>query len=70
MKIKLLALAFLCAMPFAARAQEVHYQPNWASLNKRPIPQWYDQAKFGIFIHWGVYSVPAFADPQAKGGTE
>jgi alpha-L-fucosidase len=68
MRIRLLALAFLCAMPFAARAQDVHYQPDWASLNQRPIPQWYDQAKFGIFIHWGVYSVPAFADPHATGG--
>ncbi|KAK2170679.1 hypothetical protein LSH36_1g12005 [Paralvinella palmiformis] len=37
-----------------------HYEPNWDSLDKRPIPAWYDEAKFGIFIHWGVYSVPAF----------
>ncbi|TAM81359.1 MAG: alpha-L-fucosidase, partial [Acidobacteria bacterium] len=68
MKTRLLCLAFLCAMPFAAWAQDVHYQPDWASLNQRPIPQWFDQAKFGIFIHWGVYSVPAFADPHATGG--
>lgn len=37
------------------------YQPNWKSLDKRGIPAWFHQAKFGIFIHWGVYSVPAFA---------
>ncbi|EFA80507.1 hypothetical protein PPL_07343 [Heterostelium album PN500] len=37
------------------------YQPNWPSVNSRPLPSWYDQSKFGIFIHWGVYSVPAFA---------
>lgn len=36
------------------------YEPNWTSLDARPLPKWYDQAKFGIFIHWGVYSVPAF----------
>lgn len=36
------------------------YEANWASLDQRPLPQWYDDAKFGIFIHWGVYSVPAF----------
>ncbi len=36
------------------------YQPTWESLDKRPVPQWYQDAKFGIFIHWGVYSVPAF----------
>lgn len=36
------------------------YAPNWDSLDKRPIPSWYDNAKFGIFMHWGVYSVPSF----------
>lgn len=36
------------------------YQPTWESLDKRPIPQWYQDAKFGIFIHWGVYAVPAW----------
>jgi alpha-L-fucosidase len=36
------------------------YEANWESLDKRPVPQWYRDAKFGIFIHWGVYSVPAF----------
>ncbi|KAM7359161.1 alpha-L-fucosidase [Cochliomyia hominivorax] len=35
------------------------YEPNWSSLDKRPLPQWYDDAKVGIFIHWGVYSVPS-----------
>jgi alpha-L-fucosidase len=68
MKTKLLAAAFLCALPLGAWAQAVHYQPDWASLNQRPIPQWFDQAKFGIFIHWGVYAVPAFADPHANPG--
>jgi alpha-L-fucosidase len=37
------------------------YQPTWDSVDKRPTPQWYTEAKFGIFIHWGVYSVPAYA---------
>jgi alpha-L-fucosidase len=37
------------------------YQPNWESLDKRPTPQWYTDAKFGIFIHWGVYSVPGWS---------
>jgi len=36
------------------------YQPTWTSIDSRPLPDWYDQAKFGIFIHWGVFSVPAF----------
>jgi alpha-L-fucosidase len=37
------------------------YEANWASLNTRKIPAWFNQDKFGIFIHWGIYSVPAYA---------
>lgn len=37
------------------------YQPNWESLDQREIPSWWTDAKFGIFIHWGLYSVPAYA---------
>jgi len=37
------------------------YQPNWDSIDKRPTPAWFSDAKFGIFIHWGVYSVPSYA---------
>jgi len=40
------------------------YEPTWESLDSRPCPEWFDEAKFGIFIHWGLYSVPAWA---AKG---
>lgn len=36
------------------------YDPTWESLDSRPNPSWYDEAKFGIFMHWGVYSVPSF----------
>ena len=36
------------------------YDPSWESLNSRPTPQWFKDAKFGIFIHWGLYSVPAW----------
>jgi alpha-L-fucosidase len=37
------------------------FEANWASLNKRGIPAWFNEAKFGIFIHWGVYAVPSYA---------
>ena len=40
------------------------YENNWESLNSRPVPQWFADAKFGIFIHWGLYSVPAYAPPK------
>jgi len=36
------------------------FQPSWESLQHYAIPDWYVDAKFGIFIHWGIYSVPAF----------
>ena len=36
------------------------YDATWASLSRYKTPDWYKQLKFGIFIHWGVYSVPAF----------
>jgi len=36
------------------------FRPDWGSLQKYQAPEWYRDAKFGIFIHWGVYSVPAF----------
>ena len=39
----------------------MHYENDWASLNARPVPQWFADAKFGVFIHWGPYSVPAYA---------
>src|SRR5262245_54198598 len=42
-------------------AAELRYQPTWESLDARPIPAWFDESKFGIFIHWGLYSVPAWA---------
>ncbi len=37
-----------------------HYEANWTSLDRRPTPAWFGEAKFGIFIHLGVYSVPAW----------
>ncbi|RMH02385.1 MAG: hypothetical protein D6702_09010 [Planctomycetota bacterium] len=40
------------------------YEPTWESLATRPTPDWFEDARFGIFIHWGVYSVPAFCDPS------
>ena len=37
------------------------FKAEWESLVNYRVPKWYEDAKFGIFIHWGVYSVPAFA---------
>jgi len=37
------------------------YEPNWESIDSRPIPAWFEDSKFGIFIHWGLYAVPSWA---------
>lgn len=61
-KIAVVALAFVTAVQpgHLASAADKTYEPNWASLDQRPTPAWYQDAKFGVFIHWGVYSVPAW----------
>lgn len=38
------------------------FHADWNSLGHYEIPEWYRDAKFGIFLHWGVYSVPAFGN--------
>jgi len=59
----------------AQNVPEGPYKATWESLDAHPIPQWFDEAKFGIFIHWGVYAVPAyhewyvtFMSPKAQFG--
>lgn len=42
--------------------QKGRFKDNWESLSDFQVPEWYRNAKFGIFIHWGVYSVPAFSN--------
>ena len=46
----------------ASVAAQGPFAPNWESLARYQVPDWYQDAKFGIFIHWGVYSVPAFGN--------
>ncbi len=56
--------AFLLSPVIAltAFAQEAKkYEPTITSLDSHPLPAWYADAKLGIFIHWGLYSVPAWA---------
>jgi alpha-L-fucosidase len=50
-----IGIFLLINIVFAAK-----YTPDWDSLDNRPLPNWYDDSKVGIFIHWGVFSVPAF----------
>jgi len=59
-KFVLLFTTLLCLITASINAQD-RYQATWESLKKYQTPDWFRDAKFGIFIHWGVYSVPAFA---------
>jgi alpha-L-fucosidase len=51
-------------MALAANAAEMpsddQIQKDWAWIDAREVPAWWQDAKFGIFIHWGVYAVPAY----------
>jgi len=56
-------LTFAAFLLLAAALNPLHaadYEPTWESLVKAPVPEWVLDAKFGIYTHWGVYSVPGF----------
>ncbi|WP_242203082.1 alpha-L-fucosidase [Aestuariivivens insulae] len=56
----ILILVFTLSV-LVCKAQDKVYEPTWESLDTRPVPNWFQNAKFGIFIHWGPYSVPAWS---------
>ncbi|HPH33414.1 MAG TPA: alpha-L-fucosidase, partial [Chitinophagaceae bacterium] len=60
MKKTFLAISILAGSLLNAQP----YTPDWESLDKRPVPTWFSNDKFGIFIHWGMYAVPGYT---AKG---
>ena len=64
----MLRRSFVTVLPAALAAQPQTYQPNWESLRKHQAPSWYNNAKLGIFVHWGLYSVPAWATPTGELG--
>ncbi len=54
---------FLTLILLASMSQAA-YQPEWDSIDARPNPQWFEDAKFGVFIVWGPYSVPAWGPKE------
>ncbi|KAH9361413.1 hypothetical protein HPB48_003913 [Haemaphysalis longicornis] len=52
-----LLVAAGCPAPSSTAAR---YAPTWESLDSRPLPAWFDEAKVGLFLHWGVFSVPSY----------
>jgi alpha-L-fucosidase len=61
-----LFVVLLMLSPFTSNGQEHFqtkaYKPTWESIISHPTPDWFRDAKFGIYFHWGVYSVPAFGN--------
>ncbi len=57
--MKAITLIVFLVFVFDSKAE---YKPTWESLATRPLPQWFDESKIGIFIHWGVFSVPSFEE--------
>ena len=67
MKLKIIFSAFLFLAGMfttsTAQTQAQNFQPTFESLEKsNPVPEWFKDAKFGIYFHWGVYTVPAFGN--------
>jgi alpha-L-fucosidase len=57
--IVLLVIQF--GWPQAAAAE---YEANWESLSNKQVPEWMQDAKFGVYTHWGIYSIPAHGGPD------
>jgi alpha-L-fucosidase len=61
-------IAAFCLAPISSQAQNhstdrvLKYEPNWESLTKHQSPEWLLDAKFGIYAHWGLYSVAAYGN--------
>mgnify|MGYP006279002205 CR=1 FL=1 len=63
--LKLFVLSLLCSITtnFAnVQPQQQLYEPTWESVMQHPTPEWFIDAKLGIYFHWGVYSVPAWGN--------
>lgn len=54
-----ITLLFLTSQLLSSEGER--YVPTWSSLDSRALPKWYDESKFGLFMHWGLYSVPSFS---------
>ena len=62
----LLNVTLVAACSWMCYADAEVFEAKWESLDKRPVPQWWRDAKFGIFVHWGPYAVPAYAPADSN----
>lgn len=61
---KVILFVLVMALVQVSLAQEKSVDPLVQKINDRPYPEWFKDAKLGIFIHWGLYSVPAYGAPE------
>lgn len=66
-EMKKSVISFMFCFVAMAASAIIRYEPTWESLDKRPVPSWWTDAKFGIFVHWGPYAVPAYAPISPNG---
>ncbi len=56
-------------VPAPEQAAAPAFEPTWPSIQSHAVPAWFNDAKLGIFVHWGLYSVPAWATPLGELGS-
>ena len=62
---KLFTILFFSVSLFChSQTSDNQYQASWESVESHPYPKWFSDAKLGIFIHWGVYSVPSWSGKE------
>ena len=65
--ILLIVTGLSCSIiAYSQQNEKTLYKPTWESLDSHKMPKWYDDAKIGLSMHWGVYAVPAWA-PREEG---
>ena len=60
MKTKIISIFTIFMFVFSYGQDK--FEPTWESLDQRETPAWLSDSKFGIFIHWGLYSVPGYTN--------
>lgn len=65
--LQILIVLVVTSIRFGDLCSQQKYEANWKSIDSRPVPKWFTDAKFGIFIHWGLYSVPAWCPTPPPG---
>ena len=63
--VMLLAIVPMAWAATVALGQGLEGDPGWRKLIEHPVPEWFVDSKFGIFIHWGPYSVPGWSDGRS-----